>query len=63
MPAIEISPECYQKLENIVKQSQQYHSVDALVDYLLKAIVLQPDEQASETSRAIEERLKALGYL
>ena len=63
MPAIEISSECYQKLENIVKQSQQYQSVDALVDFILQTIIQKPDEPDNATSKAIKERLRALGYL
>ena len=63
MPAVQISENCYKKLERIVQQSLQYDSVDALVDYVLKAIILDPDEQDKEISKAIEERLKSLGYL
>ena len=63
MPEVQISEACHRKIEYIVAQSAQYDSVDAFVEFVLREVLWESAAKEAAQSNALQERLKALGYL
>ena len=61
---IKIHPELYQKLEEFIRATGAFESVNEYVNFMLETMFL-PEEQILSTKEheILSERLKALGYL
>jgi Arc/MetJ-type ribon-helix-helix transcriptional regulator len=56
----------YQRIEEAVKQSAEFDSIDNYVTFIMEEILREEDEKLTfteEEEKAIKERLKALGYM
>ncbi len=65
MMKVEIKNEYYQKIEKIIAQSSQFHTVSEYVDFVLKEMLL-GDAGSGGTEKEedlIKKRLQGLGYI
>ena len=74
MASLELNEELYTQLEHIVSESQEFSSVQAYAEYILKqvvekksksqtAAVTQDAKYSKDDEDKIRDRLKNLGYL
>ncbi len=73
MAQVQLSDELASQLAEIVKNSNEFSSVDEYVEYVMKQVVVKKQSQAStdqaqasyskDDEDKIRERLKNLGYL
>jgi len=64
--SLEISKELYDKAKKWVEQTQDFSSVEELVEFLLNEVVSEESEEqvySPEEEEEIKERLRSLGYL
>jgi len=64
---VSIPAELYQKIEQVVKESADFTSVEDYVTFVLKEVLTDNGEQkgafSKEEEAEVKRRLKALGYL
>jgi len=56
----------YQRIEEAVKESTEFDSVDDYVTFVMEEVLREEDEKPAltiEEEEAIKKRLKALGYM
>ena len=63
---LEISKELYEKAKKWVEQTEDFSSVEELVEFLLREVLSEEEEEqvyTPEEEEEIKKRLRSLGYL